>query len=242
MKYQQSVSIEDYQKTVEQLDKEQIKSELQKAYDYNASLSGSVIRDPFIQGSGYAIPENYFDIINVDDVMGYIEIPQIKVYLPIYHGTEERELKKGVGHMKETAFPIGGNGNHSVLTGHRGLSSAKLFTDLDKMKIGDKFLVHVLGETFSYKVDQIKISTPQNTYYLQPIGGKDYITLMTCTPYGVNSHRLLIRGERYPYQEEQTPHQGKSNDLLTKAGVFICIAVIVIFLIICIYRKRRKRV
>ncbi|MGX8832828.1 class C sortase [Amedibacillus sp. YH-ame6] len=241
MKYQQSVSIEDYQKTVKQLDKDQIKKELQKAYEYNDSLSGSVIRDPFIQGSGYTIPENYFSIINIDDVMGYIEVPKIKVYLPIYHGTEEIVLKKGVGHMKETAFPIGGIGNHSVLTGHRGLSSAKLFTDLDELKIGDHFFVHVLGETVAYKVDQIKVTNPHNTLYLQPENGKDYITLMTCTPYGVNSHRLLIRGERFPYQKDEVPHQEKSKDLLTKAGIAICALLAIILLIIRIYVNRRRK-
>lgn len=129
--------------------------------------------------------------------MGYIEIPAIDVMLPIYHGVSERVLRRGVGHMETTALPIGGKGTHSVLASHRGLSTAKLFTDLDRMKEGDLFYIHVLDHLLTYEVDQISVIEPEDTDALRPIADKEYITLLTCTPYGVNSHRLLVRGEKY---------------------------------------------
>lgn len=134
-------------------------------------------------------------------IMGYIEIPKLSVMLPIYHGTSEAVLQVAVGHIEWTALPIGGEGNHSVLSGHRGLPSAKLFSDLDKLSEGDTFCIRILDEILTYEVDQIKIIKPDDTTYLQPREGEDLCTLMTCTPYGVNSHRLLVRGHRI----ENTP-------------------------------------
>ena len=134
--------------------------------------------------------------------MGRLEIPCISVDLPIYHGVEESVLRNGVGHLKETPFPIGGEGNHSVLSTHRGLPEARLFTDLDKMEIGDEFYIHILNDVLAYRVDQIKVITPDRTDYLKPVEGEDHVTLLTCTPYGINSHRLLVRGIRTEYNPE----------------------------------------
>lgn len=134
-------------------------------------------------------------------MMGYIEIPKIKVLLPIYHGTSEAVLQTGVGHLENTSLPVGGESSHTVLSGHRGLPSAKLFSDLDKMGIGDIFYIKVLHNTFAYQTDQILTVLPTETGALSIEAGKDYVTLVTCTPYAINTHRLLIRGTRIPYEE-----------------------------------------
>ena len=132
--------------------------------------------------------------------MGYIDIPTIDAHLPIYHGTDEEVLAKGVGHVPDTAFPIGGIGNHSVLTGHTGLPSAKIFTDLTELAEGDLFYIHILNETLVYEVDQIQVVLPSQLDNLLPVADRDYCTLVTCTPYGINSHRLLVRGQRTTQQ------------------------------------------
>lgn len=160
--------------------------QLQLARAYNASL---------LTGLEPEIP--YEQILDYGDgVMGYIEIPTIKVKLPIYHGMSSEVLAKGVGHMPGTAFPVSGDGNHTVLTGHTGLPSAQLFTDLTELKIGDRFLVTLGSCTVTYQVDQIKTVLPSDGSDLVPVPGEDYCTLLTCTPYGINSHRLLVRGRR----------------------------------------------
>lgn len=148
--------------------------------------------------------EDYASILDFGDgVMGAVEIPAIQVKLPIYHGVSEEVLAKGVGHMPNSAFPIGGEGNHAVLTGHTGLPSAKLFTDLTKLQEGDVFHVRILGEELSYRVDQVKVVLPSEGEDLLPQPGKDLCTLLTCTPYGVNSHRLLVRGQRVELEQEE---------------------------------------
>ena len=147
----------------------------------------------------------YNNILNLDHsgVMGYLEIPCISVNLPIYHGTDAEILERGVGHLAASSIPVGGKSTHSVLTGHTGLSSAKLFTDLTEMKKEDLFFIHVLDRTLAYKVDQISVVRPEDTRKLQIVKGKDYVTLVTCTPYGVNDHRLLVRGVRTKYVKKQ---------------------------------------
>ena len=135
-------------------------------------------------------------------IMGYIRIPKIRVNLPIYHGVEEDVLSKGVGHLPRTAFPIGGAGNHTVLSGHTGLPSAELFTGLTELEIGDCFYITALEDTLAYQVDQIRVVLPDEVGALSPVAGADYCTLVTCTPYGINSHRLLVRGSRVPMEQE----------------------------------------
>lgn len=140
---------------------------------------------------------NYDEILNISDgVMGYLKIPKIHVSLPIYHGSGEEVLRKGVGHLPETAFPIGGTGNHAVLTGHTGLPSARLLTDLSELEEGDSFSISILAETHQYRVSQIQVVLPDEAEALAPVPGEDLVTLVTCTPYGVNSHRLLVSGSR----------------------------------------------
>lgn len=141
--------------------------------------------------------EDYADILNISDgIMGYLKIEKIRVELPISHGTDDKALGSGVGHLPESAFPIGGEGNHAVLTGHTGLPGAKLLTDLNKLEKGDRFTVSILGQELVYQVDRIQTVLPQEAEALAPIPGEDLCTLVTCTPYGINSHRLLVRGKR----------------------------------------------
>jgi len=187
---------DEYESAVYKLNEDILVREKQRATEYNEALLGDPVRDPFLEGSGMALPPDYLDVLNVSGAMATIEIPKIQVKLPIYHGTSKAVLDAGVGHVQQTALPIGGVGSHSVLTAHTGHSRAMLFTDLDKLVLGDIFIIYVLTETLYYEVDDITVIVPDEISMLEPIEGKDCITLVTCTPYGVNSHRLLVRGVR----------------------------------------------
>ena len=200
---QQTEVIHTYQAKVNEMDQAEIDAAWQEAVVYNENLAGDPVHDPFIMGSGYVLPDNYEEVLNVDGdgVMGYIDIPKIDVYLPIYHGTSEEVLAEGAGHLEMTALPIGGENRHSVISAHRGLPSAELFTRLDEMEAGDQFYIHVLDQTLAYEVDQIEVILPEELSLLQPEEDKDLVTLLTCTPYAVNTHRLLVRGTRVPYEE-----------------------------------------
>ena len=175
-------------------------------------------------------------LLNVDGngVMGYIEIPSIRVSLPIYHGTSDVVLQAGIGHTEWSSLPVGGEGSHCVLPGHRGLPSAKLFTNLDKLVEGDTFTLHVLNEVLTYEVDQILVVEPQETEALQIVPGKDYCTLVTCTPYGINSHRLLVRGHRVANAGIGEAQETQSTqDAAVVADAPRVEPVIVVLLVIC---------
>ena len=198
--HDQTIAVKKYNDKALHYDKAMVKKEIDKAKVYNKSILGTEVHDPFVPGSGVVIPDNYNDIMNVaSGIMGTLEIPCIDLNLPIYHGVAEKVIRKGVGHLRETPFPIGGKGNHTVLSTHRGLPEAKLFTDLDKMEIGDEFYIHIYNQVLAYKVDKIIVVKPNKTEYLKPIADEDHVTLLTCTPYGINSHRLLVRGIRTKY-------------------------------------------
>ena len=192
--FHQTQAIASYAQEVAHLDNNQYEQLWQAARAYNASLKE--------RGSTYVLTEEqkaqYDSLLNLSGsgVMGYIEIPSINCSLPIYHGTEESVLQIAVGHLEWSSLPVGGTGTHCVLSGHRGLPSAKLFTNLDKLTEGDVFMLRILDEVLTYEVDQILIVEPQDTDALQIEEGKDYCTLVTCTPYGINTHRLLVRGHR----------------------------------------------
>lgn len=192
--FHQSKAITEYAERVANLDEDQYAEIWDAAADYNASLQD--LTNSYHLSD--AQEETYKQLLNVsgDGVMGYIEIPSIQCSLPIYHGTAESVLQTAVGHLEWTSLPVGGESTHCVLSGHRGLPSAKLFTNLDKLEVGDVFLLRVLDEVLTYEVDQILIVEPQETAELQIVEGQDYCTLMTCTPYGINTHRLLVRGHR----------------------------------------------
>lgn len=200
-------TIESYKKQSKTYDQKQKEKALKEAKEYNQDLTRSAVQltDPFKAKKSDGETMVYNNILNLDQsgVMGYLEIPCISVNLPIYHGTDAEILERGVGHLAASSLPIGGKSTHSILTGHTGLSSAKLFTDLTEMKKEDLFFIHVLDRTLAYKVDQISVVRPEDTRKLQIVKGKDYVTLVTCTPYGVNDHRLLVRGARTKYVKKQ---------------------------------------
>ena len=192
--FHQSKAITQYAEQVAILDENQYGELWDAAADYNASLKDSTNHYILSDTQKHA----YEQLLNVSNtgVMGYIEIPSIQCSLPIYHGTEESVLQIAVGHLEWTSLPVGGESTHCVLSGHRALPSAKLFTDLDKIVVGDVFMLQILDEVLTYEVDQILIVEPQETADLQIIEGQDHCTLVTCTPYGINTHRLLVRGHR----------------------------------------------
>ena len=171
---------------------------------YNEQLAGDPVHDPFVPGSGYALPGNYGNVLDPsgDGCMAVLEIPSIDVRLPIYHGTSEEVLRKGAGHMEQTALPIGTTGGRPVITGHRGLPEAELFTRLDELGEGDLFCIHVLDATLWYEVVGTEVIEPDALESLTAVPSKDLVTLLTCTPYGVNTHRLLVTGERCEAPEE----------------------------------------
>lgn len=199
-----------------EMEEELLQEEWKKAEAYNSYLleENIILTDPF-DPEAFAekseIP--YEEILNPygNGMMGYLEIPAIDLTLGIYHGTSPHVLEEGVGHLENSSLPIGGESTHSVLSAHTGLSDKKLFTDLILLEKGDTFYIHVLDEILAYEVDQIKVVTPEDTSDLHVIAGRDLVTLVTCTPYGVNSHRLLVRGTRIPYVPEEKAQEEKSS-------------------------------
>lgn len=189
----QSGVVAGYQRAVAEMDNDEIERMIQQAHDYNEKLSR--VYSPITNADEVA---GYDDILNISNtgIMGYITIPFIKVELPIYHGTSPEVLNVAAGHLKGTSFPVGGDNTHAVISAHRGLPSAKLFTDLDKLVEGDIFTVNILDEVYTYEIEKILIIEPQEIDKLEIIPNSDYVTLMTCTPYGINTHRLLLRSHR----------------------------------------------
>lgn len=192
--------VENMQKAVSEIDSETIEREKVAVKQYNDYLESThkLLTDPFDFIISEEINEEYQSLLNYSESMAAIEIPIINLNLPIYHGTDEEILSKGVGHLPNTSLPLGGSGTHAVFSAHTGLPTKKLFTDLDKLNEGDIFYIYVLEEKLSYQVDQIKVIDPDDSNDLLIMEGKDYVTLLTCTPYGVNTHRLLVRGIRIP--------------------------------------------
>ena len=188
-----------YTAAIADTDDVELTAQREAAEQYNAMLSGATITE----GGASAPPLAYAQQLTVGGVMCYIDIPKINVYLPIQHGTDADTLEKSVGHVVGTSLPVGGESTHAVLSAHSGLASSKLFSDIDQLAEGDTFYIHVLGDTLAYKVDTIHTVLPTDTSLLQIEDGKDLVTLVTCTPFGVNTHRLLVRGHRVPYVPEQ---------------------------------------
>ena len=189
-----------YTAAIEDTDKTELTAQREAAQQYNTILSGAAT---ITEGGASAPPLPYAEQLAVGGVMCYIDIPKINVYLPVQHGTGAETLEKSVGHVVGTSLPVGGSSTHAVLSAHSGMASAKLFSDIDQLAEDDMFYIHVLGEMLAYKVDAIHTVLPADTSLLQIEDGKDYVTLVTCTPFGVNTHRLLVRGHRIPYTPEQ---------------------------------------
>ncbi len=224
----QSRAVASYSNAVESLTEEEKDTMLKKADTYNEKLKD--VNRPFLN---YAEAGDYNSILDISGtgIMGYVTIEKLGVELPIYHGTSEGVLQVAAGHLEGSSLPVGGEGTHSVLSAHRGLPSARLFTNLDKMEAGDTFTVTVLDRKLTYQVNQIKIVEPQEINNLTIEDGKDYCTLMTCTPYGINSHRLLVRGERIS-QEESGNFVTADGYLVNTSAVAIVVAIILLFWIL----------
>lgn len=206
---------------------------LSQAERYNSKIIGTNIADSFAdekEESG-----EYLGQLNVnsDGIMGYIKIPKIDVEIPIYHGTTTKTLQRGVGHLEGSSLPIGGKSSHTILSGHRGLPSSKLFTDLDQLRKGDMFYIYVLDEVLAYEVDQIKVVEPSSTEDLAIVDGEDYTTLVTCTPYAINTHRLLVRGKRVEYKKEVLNNIKVSKKISTPDIIFF--GGLIISMIIVLY-------
>lgn len=198
----QSRAVASYEGAIANISKEDYSKIWEEAYAFNEELA-QVQSSSFLKLDG-ELKERYYKIFDPTGtgIIGTIEIENIGVNLPIYHGTDESVLQVGIGHLEGSSFPTGTPSTHVILSGHRGLPSAKLFTDLDQMIVGDTFLLHVLDQTFAYQVDNINIVLPEDTGGLGIVDGKEYVTLVTCTPYGINTHRLLVRARRVDYNEE----------------------------------------
>lgn len=246
-----------YDDSVLQLEQARLDQLLAQAQEYNRQLAGtSTGKAPLSDDEGDPVtPESYWDLLNVDSagMMGYIEIPKLNTAIPIYHGTSEAVLQVGVGHLQNTSLPVGGESTHAALSGHRGLPTRSLFTDLDQMEVGDRFYIKVLNETLCYTVDQILTVLPHEMDALAIEEGKDYVTLITCTPYGINSHRLLVRGVRTPYDPQQHQNEiAESASYLSGMpaqyrhlliGVVVLVVVLLLRFLVCAVlniRKRRK--
>ena len=221
-------------------------AERKKAEEYNEALLPCVLPDSFALAESSGVDPVYMNTLNIagDEMMGSVEIPKINIKIPIYHTTEEEVLNKGAGHLEGSSLPVGGANTHAVISAHRGLPSASLFTDLDQMKVGDHFLLHVLDEILCYEVDKISVVKPEDTTALAVEDGQDLVTLLTCTPYGVNTERLLVRGHRVPYveeevKEEKTVLSGSSLHTNYLLWVFVGLSVTALFVFV-LYLKETK--
>ena len=198
-KYHSDVKIA-YTAAIDDADDAELTTQREAAEQYNVVLPGTAA---ITEGGASAPPLAYAEQLTVGGVMAYVDIPKIGVYLPVQHGTDADTLERAVGHVVGTSLPVGGSSTHAVLSAHSGMASSKLFSDIDQLAVGDTFYIHVLGDTLAYKVDTINTVLPTDTSLLQIEDGKDYVTLVTCTPFGVNTHRLLVRGHRVSYTPEQ---------------------------------------
>ena len=241
----QADAVATYRQTMEKEDEKEIEEKWRQANEYNEML---------FQAKGGIVEETeekkYEELLNIHgtDIMGSLEIPKIQVELPIYHGTADEVLSNGIGHLEGTSLPIGGENTHSVLTGHRGLPSSKLLVRLDEMKIGDLFFIHTYKEVMAYKVEDIMVVKPEDTAWMEIKGEKDLVSLVTCTPFGINSHRLIVTGHRVDYKEKEyikiKPQLPSVREIIVTVFPILFVVSIVVIEIknrIQIYRKQRRR-
>ena len=240
--FTQSRAIASYQEMVDTLDEDAYQAIWDAAAEYNASL--------LERANAYLLSEEqqeqYEQLLNLSGtgIMGYISIPSIDVSLPIYHGTSEGVLQVAAGHLEWTSLPVGGESSHCVLSGHRGLPSARLFTDLDDLAVGDYFMLTILDETLTYQVDEIHIVEPGDTSLLQIVEGEDYVTLVTCTPYGINTHRLLVRGHRVDNLKEEVTVRVTSDAVIIDkllVAPFVLVPILAVLLIVLLVNTRKKK-
>ena len=246
-----------YEAVIAEADNSELLAAREAAARYNESITpGTTMTDAYSQEALLEASQNYEELLNIagDSIMGYVEIPKISVQLPIYHGTGSDSLERGVGHLLGSSLPVGGESTHTILTGHSGMATQKMFSDLPQLEVGDVFYLKVLGETLAYQVDQIHTVLPHDTTYLGIEQNRDLCTLVTCTPFGVNTHRLLVRGTRIPYAEAETIVETTREEAVESTweqhylkGIFIGFGVVlaagivgvVVWLIRGRYREKR---
>lgn len=230
-----------FSKKTEEVDDTEIKRRMDLARAYNQTLDPSRLADPFTEKEKAGRAE-YARMLEVNEMLGHVEIPRIGQDLPLYAGTSDEVLEKGLGHLEGTSLPIGGESTHTVITGHRGLPNAKLFRNLDELVEGDVFYIHNIEGTLAYQIDKIEVVDPSNFEPVMVKEGKDYATLLTCTPYMINSHRLLVRGVRIPYQAAIDDGVANSKRLAPDfLQLFLVMLPIIVFLIIILIREARRR-
>ena len=244
--YRQESIASQFSAVAEDAGPDAVAENLRRADEYNANAAESPILDPWLdaQRPGTEAYQEYLSQLNINDVMATVKIPAINVNLPIYHGTESATLDKGIGHLFGTALPVGGESTHTVLTGHTGLGTATMFDQLTSLKVGDVFYIEVPGRHLKYQINDIRVVLPNETETLNKVAGKDLATLITCTPYGVNTHRLLVTGERVPMDEETVAAESAQvkGTVLRPWMIAILIAVAIILLVSAIvWARSRKR-
>lgn len=250
-RYRDSLLISNYSSSVSSDDNsEKIDSMWKAAQEYNEQIKQESVPDAFSVRDGQT-DSTYESLLNLngDGMMGYVEIPVIDVSIPIYHYTTDESLEKGAGHLFGSSLPVGGKSTHCILSAHRGLPSAKLFTDLNLVEEGDVFYLHVLGKTLAYEVDQILTVLPEQTESLGITDGDDYVTLVTCTPYAVNTHRLLVRGIRTKYVEEEVTKNDETipqklaivDPKRVLAGGAAALVILILLIYLIVRRKDKKR-
>lgn len=246
--YRQSRLISTYSQTIEEIEETvDYEAEWERAHTFNRELLPSILPDSFAIAAASEEPaKDYMACLNLagDGMMGFVDIPKIDIKVPIYHTVSEEVLQIAAGHLEGSSLPVGGDNTHAVISAHRGLPSASLFTDLDLLEEGDHFLINVLDDTLCYEVDQISVVEPEDTDKLRVESGEDLVTLLTCTPYGVNSHRMLVRGHRVPYEPEvvgaeKVPFGQQSLHTNYLLWVIVGLVVTAIFALI-LYRRERK--
>ena len=240
--YVNQQTINDFDSGRKQLTSEEIDKRIQLAQAYNASLQNFAITDPYTEEQLEQGRTEYARMLTVREKIASIHIPDIEINLPIYAGSGEDVLQKGVGHLEGTSLPIGGVNSHAVLTGHNGLPNSRLFTDLDKLKVGDKFYITNIKETLAYQIDSITIIEPTDFSSLVIFPNQDYVTLLTCTPYMINSHRLLVRGQRIPYTPEDSKLiKTQSTNYQIPVLYLVVASLIVIIVLLAFFIKRQSK-
>lgn len=238
--FHQSEAVAGYVQNVQDMSQDKKDKMLADAKAYNQTLAKGVMPDLNLSNAEKSVYNKTLDVTGTG-IMAYVEIPKINTTLPIYHGTDDAVLQVAVGHIPGTSLPVGGKGTHAVISGHRGLPSAKLFTDIDRLVDGDTFMIQVLDETLTYEVDQILTVLPDDVSALAIDPNQDYVTLVTCTPYGVNSHRLLVRGHRIPnkIKNARVISEASRVEPLLVAPILAIFIFILLLLVITVYRKLR---
>lgn len=245
-----------YREVLEQTDTSELERIRQEAIAYNAAITPGTVEEAYSQEAIQTASENYVNQLDLSGtgIMGYVEIPTISVDLPIYHGTGSDSLDRGTGHLLGSSLPVGGESTHTIITGHSGMASQKMFTDLEQLQEGDAFFLHVLDEVLAYQVDAIHTVLPHDTAYLRIVQGEDLCTLVTCTPTGVNTHRLLVRGRRIPYeemavvQETASIHEEVSSShwedqywFGIRLGVMAMVSIVLLVNVVLFIRKKRRK-